>query len=411
MFKLQGRGLIRLSCLPNARKFSQTTVATAADYSHVVIGGGVVGLAIAAELSKVPTNSVLLLDKNERFGMETSSHNSEVIHAGIYYPPDSLKSRLCIEGKNIIYNELTLAKTGVAWQNCGKWIVAQTDHEDATNENLYRRCKEELGIEVELLSSLRAAKFEPFINVQRSALSSPTSGIINSHTLIEYLTGVIQQNDGDMVHGSEVISLQYSKNGGYTVVSKDRFSGDEAMVEITAENVINSAGLHADQISNMLLPSDRHKRLYFAKGNYYKLNSGGFPPVNRLIYPVPPQDGKSLGTHLTIDMDHQILFGPDLEYVDSSDDYRPNPQNITAAFEAISRYYPHIDPTDLEVASCGIRPKLSGPGAKQFNDFYIKEEDGFPGFVNLLGIESPGLTACVAIGRYVKRIYHGETSQ
>lgn len=407
MIRYHIREFSRLKGLLNARNFCQRAAAGSLDYSHVVVGGGVVGLGIAAELSKVPSNRVLLLDKNERFGMETSSHNSEVIHAGIYYPPNSLKSKLCIEGKRIIYNELRQVKTGVTWLKCGKWIVAQTDLEDSVNERLYKRCKEELNVEVELLSSTKAAKFEPFINVQRSALSSPTSGIINSHSLIEYLTAVIQQNDGDMVHGSEVIGLEYSKNGGYTVTSKDKYSDNEEIVEVTAENVINSAGLYADQISNMLLPEDRTKRLYYAKGNYYKLRSGGFPPVNRLIYPVPPQDGKSLGTHLTIDMDHQILFGPDLEYVDSCADYTPNPHNIPAAFEAISRYYPHIDPTDLEAASCGIRPKLTAPGVKEFKDFYIKEEDGFPGFVNLLGIESPGLTASVAIGRYVRNIYHG----
>lgn len=405
MFKLHGRELMRLGSVQGLRRFSQTSVATA-DYSHVVIGGGVAGLAIAAELSKVPTNNVLLLDKNERFGMETSSHNSEVIHAGIYYPSNSLKSQLCIEGKHIIYNELTFAKTGVSWLKCGKWIVAQTDQEDAVNETLLRRCREELGIEVEMLSSQKAAKLEPFINVQRSALSSPTSGIINSHSLIEYLAAIIQQNGGDMVLGSKVIGLEYSNNSGYTVTCKDNYSDDAETVEITVENVVNSGGLYADQICNMLLPKDRHKRLYFAKGNYYKLNNAGFPPVNRLIYPVPPQNGKSLGTHLTIDMDRQIIFGPDLEYVDSRSDYKPNPQNIPAAFEAICRYYPHIDATDLEVSTCGIRPKLSGPGLKTFDDFYIKEEDGFPGFVNLLGIESPGLTASVAIGRYVKRLYH-----
>lgn len=377
------------------------------DYSHAVIGGGVVGLAIAAELSKVKTNSIILLDKNERIGMETSSHNSEVIHAGLYCPTDSLKTKLCIEGKNIIYNELDPRKTGVNWTKCGKWIVSQTDYEDSVNEALYRKCKEELGIDVELIPSYKAKNIEPFIKVERSVLSSPTSGIICSHSLMEYLSGIIQQNDGEVVNGSEVVGLQYNEGRGYTVTTKDNFEKDDELVEINVENVVNSAGLYADNVSNMLLPKESHMKQYYAKGNYFKLTHGGFPSVRRLIYPVPPKNGKSLGTHLTIDMDYQIRFGPDLEFVESPSDYTANANNIPAAFEAISRYYPYIQSQDLEVSYCGIRPKLSGPNDKTFRDFYIKEEIGFPGFVNLLGIESPGLTSSLAIGKYVRNIYHG----
>lgn len=406
MLKLQRLSLLRFPRWQGLRNFSRSAINSAPDYSHVVIGGGVVGQAIAAELAKVPSNSVLLLEKNDKFGTETSSHNSEVIHAGIYYPADSLKTKLCVEGKNIIYNELDWLKTGVSWKKCGKWVVAQTDYEESINEALYRKCKDELDVDVELISSQDASKKEPSIRVGISAVSSPSTGIINSHSLMDYLLGTIQQNDGDTVTGSEVIGLEYKDGAGYTVTTKERFSGEDEAAEITAENVINSAGLYADHVSNMLLPKDRHKRLHFAKGNYFKLKSGGFPSVSRLIYPVPPEDGKSLGTHLTIDMNGQILFGPDLEYVESRTNYTTNSQNIPAAFEAISRYYPHIQVSDLDVASCGIRPKLCGPDSYQFKDYYIKEEEGFPGFVNLLGIESPGLTSSIAIGRYVKRIYH-----
>lgn len=376
------------------------------DYSHAVIGGGVVGLAIAAELSKVKGNSIILLDKNERIGMETSSHNSEVIHGGLYYPVDSLKTKLCIEGKNIIYNELDPRKTGVNWIKCGKWIVSQTDYEDSVNEALYRKCKE-LGVDVELIPSYKSKNIEPFVKVERSVLSSPTTGILCSHSLMEYLSGIIQQNDGEVVNGSEVVDLQYNEGRGYTVTTKDNFEKDDELVEINVENVVNSAGLYADNVSNMLLPKNRHMKQYYAKGNYFKLTHGGFPSVRRLVYPVPPKNGKSLGTHLTIDMDYQIRFGPDLEYVESPSDYTVNANNIPAALEAISRYYPYIQLQDLEVSYCGIRPKLSGPNDKKFRDFYIKEEVGFPGFVNLLGIESPGLTSSLAIGKYVTNIYHG----
>ncbi|CAR25743.1 hypothetical protein ZYGR_0A03120 [Zygosaccharomyces rouxii] len=377
-----------------------------AQYSHALIGGGVVGLAIAAELSKVKSNRVILLEKNDRIGMDVSSHNSEVIHAGLYYPPDSLKSKLCIQGKKIIYNELDPVKTGVNWINCGKWIVAQTDYEDAVLEGLYYKCKNELGVDVEMMTSLEAMKKEKFIQVQRSVLNSPTTGIIDSHSLMEYLLAIIEANDGEVIYGSEVVNLQYEAGCGYTVTVKDHFSDSQELTDVSTENLVNAAGLYADRISKMLLPPERHLKQYYAKGNYFKLTSAGFPGVRRLIYPVPPKNGKSLGTHLTIDMDYQMKFGPDLEYVDSPTDYAANGASIPTAFKAISRYYPYIGPDDLEVVGSGIRPKLAAPGDGEFKDFYIKQEEGFPGFVNLLGIESPGLTSSVAIGRYVKDIYH-----
>lgn len=377
-----------------------------AEYSHTLIGGGVVGLAIAAELSKVRSNRVILLEKNDSIGQDTSSHNSEVIHAGLYYPPGSLKSKLCIEGKQIIYDEMDPVKTGVNWINCGKWIVAQTDYEDSILEDLYHKCKDKLGVDVEMTTSFEAMKKEKFIQVQRSVLNSPTTGIINSHTLMEYLLAIIEANDGEVIYGSEVVNLQHRSGSGYIVGVRDHFSNSQELTDIHTENLINAAGLYADKISNMLLPSERRLRQYYAKGNCFKLNSGGFPGVRRLIYPVPPKNGRSLGTHLTIDMDYQIKFGPDLEYVESPVDYVPNGANILTAYEAIRRYYPYVGPGDLEAVGSGIRPKLAAPGDREFKDFYIKQEEGFPGFVNLLGIESPGLTSSLAIGRYVKDIYH-----
>lgn len=376
-----------------------------ADYSHALIGGGVVGLAIAAELSKVKTNRVILLERNAKLGMETSSHNSEVIHAGLYYPPNSLKSKLCIQGKKIIYDEMEPMKTGVNWINCGKWVVAQNDYEDATLEGLYYKCKDELGVDVEMLTPREAIKKEKYIKVNRSVLNSPTTGIIDSHSLMEYLLAIIEGNDGEVIYGSEVVDLEHENGSGYVITVRDHFGDIKELMQISSENLVNAAGLYADKISNMLLPKERHLKQYYAKGNYFKLSSGGFPGVRRLIYPVPPKGAKSLGTHLTIDMDYQIKFGPDLEYVDSPTDYTVSDSGIPTAYEAIRRYYPHIEPEDLEVADSGIRPKLGGPGDKEFKDFYIKQEDGFPGFVNLLGIESPGLTSSVAIGRYVKDIY------
>ncbi|AET38859.1 NAD(P)/FAD-dependent oxidoreductase Ecym_3372 [Eremothecium cymbalariae DBVPG len=379
--------------------------APAVHYSHAIIGGGVVGLAIAAELSKVATNKILLLEKHPRLGMETSSRNSEVIHAGLYYPKDSLKSKLCIEGNRIIYSELNPTATGITWHKCGKWIIAQNDIEEMYLENLYSRAKYDLNLEVEMLQSNKLKLVEPSIHVERCALSSSSSGIIDSHSLINYLHLQIEINNGEVALGTEVTGLQ-RYGSCYIIRSEDAINGTGDEVEIVVENVVNAAGLYADKICNFILPSQRHKRQYFAKGTYFKLTQPG-PPVSRLIYPVPPKNGKSLGTHLTIDLTNQIRFGPDLEYIDSPDNYSTSYKNIFSACEAIRTYYPHVHIQNIQPDYCGIRPKLSRHDDEEFHDFYIKEEENFPGFVNLLGIESPGLTSSIAIARYIKNIYHG----
>ncbi|CEP61485.1 NAD(P)/FAD-dependent oxidoreductase LALA0_S03e03906g [Lachancea lanzarotensis] len=377
------------------------------DFSHAIIGGGVVGLSIAFELSKVAGNRVVLIEKNTALGMETSSRNSEVIHAGLYYPPDSLKTQLCIEGTNIIYNELTFPETGVVWKRCGKWIVAQNEEEMAYLEKLYDKASRQLGLPVEMISSSRADQEEPNIRVRKAALVSPTSGIISSHSLIQYLATHLDINGAEVAIGTQLTEMSYNRNRGYNLLCKSVVDSSGDAVEISVENVVNAGGLHAHKIANMLLPEDRHKQQYLGKGNYFSLSGRASYPVKRLIYPVPPKNKQSLGTHLTIDLDGKIRFGPDLEYVSSPTDYEVNGNNLENAVHAIRDYYPHVEPADLQPAYSGIRPKLGGPCDTTFEDFYIREEKGFPGFVNLLGIESPGLTASLAIGRYVRKIYHG----
>lgn len=396
-FQANCRSLIR----PLFSRFYSAPV----DYSHAVIGAGVVGLAIANELTKVPGNKVIVLEKNAKIGQETSSRNSEVIHAGLYYPVDSLKTKFCIEGNHIIYNELNPRKTGVDWLKCGKWVVAQTDFEDAYVERMYYKAKYELNLPVEILPSHKTQWQEPAVIVERSALVSPTTGIIDSHSLIEYLSAMVDNQGGDTVIGSEVKDIQFL-GSSYALQCVETLNGTAEEVEIRVENVINAAGLYADKIANMILPPERQVKQYYAKGNYFTSKTQ-VPAVRRLIYPVPPRNGKSLGTHLTIDLNHQVRFGPDLEYVDSADDLIPNPLNIEDAAKTITRYFPHLQPGELEASYCGIRPKLAAPDDTEFKDFYIKEEEGFPGFVNLLGIESPGLTSSIPIGRYVKKILHG----
>ncbi|CCH41301.1 L-2-hydroxyglutarate dehydrogenase,mitochondrial [Wickerhamomyces ciferrii] len=391
--------MLRSKGILGIRRFSSSR-STLADYSHAVIGAGVVGLAIAAELSKNPGNKVVLIEKNTKIGEETSSRNSEVIHAGLYYPKDSLKAQLCIEGKELLYKEAFRA--GVDMQKCGKWIVAQTDVEDAYIENIYWKSKD-LGVNTELIPVAKGRYIEPAIHAERGILSSPTSGIISAHSLMDYLYTIFQENDGELAVGSIVTGLSKTHDG-YEILAKSTQENEE--VQISVNNVVNSAGLYADKISNLLLPSDRHVKHYYAKGNYFNF-SNSFPQVRRLIYPVPKKGTKSLGTHLTLGLDGQIKFGPDLEWVDSPTDYKPSAGNKLEALKEIQRYFPHIIEQDLEPAYSGIRSKLIGPDNTSFQDFVIREEEGFPGFVNLLGIESPGLTASMAIGKYVSKIYHG----
>lgn len=391
--------MLRLKGFPRVRHFSSSSIVRA-DYSHAVIGGGVVGLAVAAELSKKADNKVVLIEKNTKVGQETSSRNSEVIHAGIYYPKDSLKTKLCIEGKELLYKEAFRA--GVDMRKCGKWIVAQNDTEDAFIEHLYWKSKD-LGVITELIPTYKGHYIEPAIHAERGILSSPTTGIISAHSLMDYLYTIFQENDGELAVGSEVIGIE-KVSDGYTIRAKSTLE-DEA-VEISVNNVVNSAGLYADKVSNLLLPKERHVRQYFAKGTYFNF-SNSFPEVRRLIYPVPKKGVKGLGTHLTLGLDGQIKFGPDIEWVERPDDYTPSAQNLDAALHAIVKYFPHLVKEDLQPAYCGIRPKLIGPDNDSFQDFVIREEEGFPGFVNLLGIESPGLTSSMAIGKYVAKIYHG----
>ncbi|CUS22081.1 LAQU0S04e07778g1_1 [Lachancea quebecensis] len=407
---LKFSNLSLLSCQWRARCIITRAYATsfdaATDYSHAVIGGGVVGLSVAHELSKRSGNKVLLIEKNPSTGLETSSRNSEVIHAGLYYPVHSLKTKLCLEGSKIIYNELAPFRTGVNWLKCGKWIVAQTDADDAYLESMYYKAKNDLDLPVEMISANKTKWIEPAIHVGRSVLNSPTTGIIDSHSLMQYLLTGMDNNGAELAIGTELIDMAYDHGKGYSLLCKSTLNNSDETVQIRVENVINAAGLQAHKVANMLLPKNKQKVQYFGKGSYYTLSGSAPPPVRRLVYSVPPKNEKSLGTHLTIDLMGQLRFGPDLEYVESPSDYKVSCSNLKAAYEAICRYYPHIQLEDLQPAYSGIRPKLAGPGDKGFKDFYISEEEGLPGFVNMLGIESPGLTASLAIGRHVYGLYH-----
>ncbi|KAI8145795.1 FAD dependent oxidoreductase [Fennellomyces sp. T-0311] len=363
------------------------------EIDNLVIGAGVVGLAIGEKLTRErPSETTIVIDKNKRCGEETSSRNSEVIHAGIYYPKDSLKTQLCIQGNRRLYE--TLGKTNIPYRKLGKLVVAQTSDQQAYLEDLHEKSTE-LGVETSMLTGDQVNAMEPEVNAC-AALLSPSTGIIDTHGFMDYLEQEIVQNGGDLGLYTSAAAIQRHSDG-YLV---DLATGSE-VTTVLARRVFNSGGLHADKVSNMLLGDDRYK-LYYARGCYFAYN--GPIKVNHLIYPCPAKNLAGLGTHLTVDMAGKIKFGPDVNHVDNPYDYDvpDNAQNLQQFAEAVRTFLPHIDPDKLHPDYSGIRPKLAGPG-EPFRDFVIKEEkqDGYDNFFTLIGIESPGLTSSLAIADYV----------
>lgn len=238
-------------------------------------------------------------------------------------------------------------------------------------------------------------------------VESETTGIVDSHSLMTYLQGDFEDRGGDCVFKTRVTGIEPSVGGGYKITAVSDEDGSET--SITAETVINSAGHGACTINNLLLPAERHRVPHYAKGTYFSY-SGSRPRTSVLVYPVTMPGHGGLGTHLTLDMGGRIRFGPDVEWVDDPDDLQPSSARLEQAIPEILAYMPGVDPSAIALDYCGIRPKLGRGGAvnvgQGFQDFVIQEEEGFPGFVNLLGIESPGLTSCLAIGEMVDGILY-----
>ncbi|KAJ2461337.1 hypothetical protein GGF42_000259 [Coemansia sp. RSA 2424] len=378
-----------------------------APVDRLVIGAGVVGLAVGRQLAQ-RSGSTLVVDKNRQFGMETSSRNSEVIHAGIYYPKDSLRTKLCIEGKRRLY--AYCQQQGVAHQRVGKWVVAQGAEQLEYLHTLHSHCAE-LNVPTEIISSAVAHKEEPLVRAD-AALVSPTTGIVDSHEFMAALLRELTDSGGTFAPNTSVVAIQRDQ-GSYRVLVT---TGDPEtpFMAIRASVVVNAAGLWADRVANMLVP-DSHPwreqyRLHFAKGRYYVLGAGASARlrIRRLVYPVPDKNVVSLGTHLTLDLAGAIRFGPDVEWTTSNGDYAPEGgAPIAKVVRAINAYLPAVRSEDLSLGYTGIRPKLQHPGGA-FRDFVVREESdaGMPGFVNLVGLESPGLTSSLAIASMVDTILH-----
>ncbi|EAW08321.1 NAD(P)/FAD-dependent oxidoreductase [Aspergillus clavatus NRRL 1] len=373
--------------------------------AQTVIGAGVVGLAVARQLASREGTSTILLERHEAAGTETSSRNSEVIHAGLYYGADSLKAQLCIRGKHLMYD--LCAQHGIPHRNTMKWIVAQNEEQWRAAMAVHALAQQ-LGVPTRPVGREEAARREPEVQALAGIVESSSTGIVDSHALMTYLQGDFEDRGGDCAFLTAVTGIEALEGGraGYRITA---VSADGAETSITAQTLVNSAGNAACQVSNMVLPRERHRTPYYAKGTYFGY-SASFPRTSVLVYPATLPGHGGLGTHLTLDMAGRIRFGPDVEWVDDPTDLKPSPARLQQALPEIKAYLPHVDPDAITLDYCGIRPKLGRGGAvntgKGFQDFVIQEEEGFPGFINLLGIESPGLTSSLAIAEMVEGLLY-----
>ena len=375
-------------------------------FDTVIIGAGVIGLAIAECLAQ-KNRQVVILEKNASFGQETSSRNSEVIHAGIYYRKDFLKSRLCLTGNRLLY--AWCDKKNVPCHRIGKLIVATTEEECDDLERI-RLLAEDNGVQgLTLLGEKQVRSMEPAI-AAKGALFSQTTGIIDTHSLMRSLLWSAEDKGTIAAYRAEVTAIHYS--GDFYELT---INGGEYRIQTRI--LINSAGLYADRIAALAgMDIDAHGyRLKPCKGNYFSASPA--PRLYHLVYPVPVKNNVGLGIHATLDLSGRIRFGPDSRYLDPAQaqqrqspaitgfDYRVDEDRKNDFFTSIRKYIPSLRLDDLYPDMSGIRPKIQGPDDPPM-DFIIHEESGagYPGLVNLIGIESPGITSCLAIAGHIKNL-------
>ena len=360
----------------------------------IVIGAGVVGLAVARALA-LQGREVIVLEAAKAIGTGTSSRNSEVIHAGIYYPQGSLKARLCVQGKKMLYDYCV--QRGIGHSRCGKLIVATHESQVGQLQGIIAKAAANGVHDLVLLSRDQVHKMEPQLECV-AAIYSPSTGIVDSHALMLSLQGDIENSGGFVVLNTAVAHL-YAAESAIELIA---FDGPQ----LAASSVVNAAGLNAPQVASRIkgLDAKHVPPTFWAKGNYFTLN--GKSPFNRLIYPVPEAAG--LGVHLTIDLGGQAKFGPDVQWVNSPDDLLVDSKRGDAFYAEVRKYWPGLKDGSLQAGYAGIRPKLQGPDGPGWaaGDFVIQGETvhGVPGLINLFGIESPGLTSALAIGELVSQM-------
>lgn len=364
------------------------------NFDHCIIGAGVVGLAIAFKLSQqFPKTKILLIESHQQFGSETSSRNSEVIHAGIYYPEDSLKAKLCLKGSEQLYQ--FCQQYSVPYKRIGKLIIASDESDINQLEAIQFNAKKN-NIALNFIDQKICYKLEP--NVQaKAALMSPNTGIIDSHYFMKTLLNLAEQQGVLYSPNTQFLSAEQTSQGFHVQVNTA-----DGPFEFNCQQIINSAGLHATKVANNIaaMASTTNAQslipqYHYCRGQYFSYQTKA--PFSHLIYPVPNKNTTGLGIHATLDLSGQVRFGPDVEFIETLD-YSCNANRKIDFIHAIQQYFPNIDASKLVPSYCGIRPKLTGPD-ESAADFMIhsEEQHSITGLINLFGIESPGLTASLAI--------------
>ncbi|GAA5925868.1 NAD(P)/FAD-dependent oxidoreductase [Sporobolomyces koalae] len=404
----------------------------------LVIGGGVVGLAIAERLTKSFANkTTFLVERHGQIGQETSSRNSEVIHSGIYYAADSLKTALCIRGRDLLYSRCK--DRGIPFRQTGKLILATSKEQEGYLQNLLQKSerlrRDKIGdVPLEWLSGREVRNLEPDVGEGVvSALRSPRTGIIDSHAFMTNLEQEITESElGELVCGTRVVRIdRHEATGGgkrgdgsesgwvVQTVTDDGSGGEGDRNAVLAKAIVNAAGLNAHHVLNQILPDDKQLKLQFAKGSYFSYRGPGVANVSHLLYPCP-EGNKSLsglGTHLTMSLENEIRFGPDVQWltppIEEGEDVpdfweqhlAADEERMELAIREVRKFLPNVTADGFSPDYAGIRPKLSGPGETAV-DFSITHPQ--PGFISLQGIESPGLTSSLAIAEVVEGIARRE---
>lgn len=367
----------------------------------IIVGAGVVGLAVAAELTKRFTGrDVLILEKHGKFGQETSSRNSEVIHAGMYYPTASLKARLCVEGNTMLYDFCD--KYTVPYNRTGKLIIARNEAEIPAIEPVFAQGKTNGVNGLQLIGRRELNRLEPNITGV-AAIYSPSTGIIDSHKLMARLEHIALEGSAMIAYMNEVTNVRQIADG-YEVLIK---GPDGAEDSLACNWLINCAGLTADFIPACLgidIVAAGYK-IYPVKGEYFSLSAGKSKMISHLLYPPPLTGLKGLGTHITKSLDGRARLGPNAFYVQTLTDYDVDASHLEEFYQAAVSFLPVLTPDDLQPDMAGLRPKIQAPDAPAA-DFVVCHEQArnLPGLINLIGIESPGLTSSLALGKMVADI-------
>ena len=355
-----------------------------------IIGAGVIGLALAAEIAR-PDLSIFILEKNHAHGGGISSRNSEVIHGGLYYPTESLKASLCVEGNRMLYE--IAGKNHIPHRKTGKLIVAVSREDEDDIERLYANGRANGVTDLQLISGKQVANMESNV-AARAALHAPNTGIISVHDLLNYFLVSAQNQKAQIVCNTKVTSIE--KEARHYRIYSQNTQGKS--FEFSSAVVINAAGLESDTIANM---TGGNYQLHYCKGDYCSISGVKPGIVQRLIYPVPTRKHTGLGVHLTMDLNGRYKLGPDATYIDRKEDYNVAPEKAELFFQSASKFLPFLSKGNIHPDMAGIRPKLQGP-CDDFRDFVIKEDAS--GFINLVGIESPGMTGSPAIAQYVRKM-------